>query len=214
MVKPIIQTELNFPLRLLRWSLPDELRECVCGDLLEEHGERTKNEPNGNAGYWLWSQCLRTFMVFGFKTKRGFVMRILGFIIIFFVIWFVSVLTGGMQNYINIPSFIVVLGFTFGGLLATGVSQKNMWRVALSREVDNVLLNDALQAWISARHYLLASGFVGTILGIVSILANMDDPKMLGAALSVALLTALYGVFLAYGVCMPIQKNIEQKLMS
>ena len=40
-------------------------------------------------------------------------------------------------------------------------------------------------------------------------LANMDDPKSIGPAMAVALLTTLYGSLLANVVCMPIADKLK-----
>ncbi len=49
-----------------------------------------------------------------------------------------------------------------------------------------------------------AMGMIGTLVGLVAMLANMDDPKSIGPAMAVALLTTLYGAFLANIICLPI----------
>ena len=38
-----------------------------------------------------------------------------------------------------------------------------------------------------------AMGMIGTLIGLVAMLSNMDDPKAIGPAMAVALLTTLYG---------------------
>ncbi|MEH6470478.1 MAG: flagellar motor protein PomA [Halopseudomonas sp.] len=42
-----------------------------------------------------------------------------------------------------------------------------------------------------------AMGMIGTLVGLVQMLANMDDPKSIGPAMAVALLTTLYGAMIA-----------------
>ena len=49
-----------------------------------------------------------------------------------------------------------------------------------------------------------AMGMIGTLVGLVAMLSNMDDPKTIGPAMAVALLTTLYGAMLANVVCLPI----------
>nr|WP_136250112.1 flagellar motor protein PomA [Ningiella ruwaisensis] len=49
-----------------------------------------------------------------------------------------------------------------------------------------------------------AMGMIGTLIGLVAMLSNMDDPKAIGPAMAVALLTTLYGAMLANIVCLPI----------
>lgn len=54
-----------------------------------------------------------------------------------------------------------------------------------------------------------AMGMIGTLIGLVAMLANMDDPKAIGPAMAVALLTTLYGAVLANGVTEPIADKLK-----
>lgn len=49
-----------------------------------------------------------------------------------------------------------------------------------------------------------AMGMIGTLIGLVAMLANMDDPKAIGPAMAVALLTTMYGAMLANMLALPI----------
>lgn len=42
-----------------------------------------------------------------------------------------------------------------------------------------------------------AMGMIGTLIGLVAMLANMSDPKTIGPSMAVALLTTLYGAMIA-----------------
>ena len=42
-----------------------------------------------------------------------------------------------------------------------------------------------------------AFGMIGTVVGLVAMMANMDDPKSIGTAMALALLTTLWGSVLA-----------------
>lgn len=62
-----------------------------------------------------------------------------------------------------------------------------------------------------------AMGMIGTLVGLVAMLSNMDDPKSIGPAMAVALLTTLYGAFLANVIALPISHKLilrteEEKL--
>jgi len=54
-----------------------------------------------------------------------------------------------------------------------------------------------------------AMGMIGTLIGLVAMLSNMDDPKSIGPAMAVALLTTLYGAFLANIICLPISAKLN-----
>lgn len=49
-----------------------------------------------------------------------------------------------------------------------------------------------------------AFGMVGTLIGLVQMLANLDDPSSIGPAMAIALLTTLYGALLANLVLLPL----------
>ncbi len=56
-----------------------------------------------------------------------------------------------------------------------------------------------------------AMGMIGTLIGLVAMLSNMDDPKAIGPAMAVALLTTLYGAFLANVICLPIATKLNNR---
>lgn len=53
-----------------------------------------------------------------------------------------------------------------------------------------------------------AMGMIGTLIGLVAMLANMDDPKSIGPAMAVALLTTLYGAMIATMIALPIADKL------
>ncbi|WPC73355.1 flagellar motor protein PomA [Vibrio porteresiae] len=53
-----------------------------------------------------------------------------------------------------------------------------------------------------------AMGMIGTLVGLVAMLSNMDDPKSIGPAMAVALLTTLYGAVLSNMVFFPIADKL------
>ncbi|MEM6711401.1 MAG: MotA/TolQ/ExbB proton channel family protein [Pseudomonadota bacterium] len=57
-----------------------------------------------------------------------------------------------------------------------------------------------------------AFGMIGTLVGLVQLLANMDDPSTIGPAMAIALLTTMYGAILANLICLPIADKLESKL--
>ena len=57
------------------------------------------------------------------------------------------------------------------------------------------------QSWVDIAP---AMGMIGTLVGLVAMLGNMADPKAIGPAMAVALLTTLYGAMIANTIFMPI----------
>lgn len=54
-----------------------------------------------------------------------------------------------------------------------------------------------------------AMGMIGTLIGLVQMLSNMSDPKAIGPAMAVALLTTLYGAVLANMIALPIADKLN-----
>ncbi|NOQ81994.1 MAG: flagellar motor protein PomA [Methylophaga sp.] len=54
-----------------------------------------------------------------------------------------------------------------------------------------------------------AMGMIGTLVGLVQMLSNMSDPKSIGPAMAVALLTTLYGAMLANMFALPVSDKLK-----
>lgn len=56
-----------------------------------------------------------------------------------------------------------------------------------------------------------AFGMIGTLLGLINMLANIEDKSAIGSGMATALITTLYGAFLANLVFIPIRNNLTDK---
>ena len=56
-----------------------------------------------------------------------------------------------------------------------------------------------------------AFGMIGTLIGLVGMLTNLNDPKMLGPGMAVALLTTLYGACIANLFALPMAAKLKQR---
>lgn len=56
-----------------------------------------------------------------------------------------------------------------------------------------------------------AMGMLGTLIGLVQMLMQMDDPSRIGPAMAVALLTTFYGVLLANLIFLPIAGKLRTR---
>ena len=54
-----------------------------------------------------------------------------------------------------------------------------------------------------------AMGMIGTLIGLVQMMSNMEDPKSIGPAMAVALLTTLYGAIIANAFAIPIAEKLR-----
>ena len=59
--------------------------------------------------------------------------------------------------------------------------------------------------------YAPAFGMIGTLIGLVIMLKNMDDPTKIGPGMAIALLTTMYGAIVANVFCLPIVDKLTVK---
>lgn len=59
--------------------------------------------------------------------------------------------------------------------------------------------------------YAPAFGMIGTLMGLVAMLMNMDDPKKIGPGMAVAILTTMYGAVIANILCLPLADKLAYR---
>ena len=84
-------------------------------------------------------------------------------------------------------------------------------KVALQKDImmTDERHDSGAQFYSSMADVAPAMGMIGTLIGLVAMLSNMDDPKAIGPAMAVALLTTLYGAVLANMVATPIADKLR-----
>lgn len=96
----------------------------------------------------------------------------------------------------------------------------------ISDGADEKIISDTLTIEIDAmkeRHFIVqdvftkmnayapAFGMIGTLIGLVQMLANLADPSSVGPAMGVALLTTFYGAVLAFMIFGPIAGKLKSR---
>ncbi len=67
----------------------------------------------------------------------------------------------------------------------------------------------SINVMYSMSSYAPAFGMIGTVIGMILMLQNIEDPQSLGAGLSIALITTLYGTILANMFFGPLAGKLE-----
>lgn len=96
-------------------------------------------------------------------------------------------------------------------LIIDGLPGDEVERV-LTGEVEATLQRHARSAGILRRsgEVAPAMGLIGTLVGLVQMLGNLEDPSSIGPAMAVALLTTFYGAVLANMVFLPLANKLER----
>jgi chemotaxis protein MotA len=98
------------------------------------------------------------------------------------------------------------------GMLVDGTDGKII-KGSLEREKDMTKMRHSMGAGIFSAwgEIAPAMGMIGTLIGLVQMLGNMSDPKAIGPAMAIALLTTMYGAILANVICLPIAMKLENQ---
>jgi len=56
-------------------------------------------------------------------------------------------------------------------------------------------------------------GMIGTLIGLIQMLANLNDPKSIGPAMAVAIITTFYGTILATVIFLPIANKLRTRTL-
>ncbi len=109
---------------------------------------------------------------------------------------------GSMMLFLDIPSFIIILGFNIGAL-AVSDGFKPFWigLTALMGKGSGAGKEDLMAAAESfdlMARCSIGGGFIGLLMATVMLLVNLNDTAHLGPYLAIAILTVLYGFMLAF----------------
>ena len=101
-----------------------------------------------------------------------------------------------LQIFFDAPSLFIVfvpsllLSFAFHG-------PSSVFDALRSNERDEQALKDSIVILRTLQNLTRACGCIGSLMGLVMMLANMDNPAKIGPAMAVAVLSVLYGLFIA-----------------
>ena len=95
-------------------------------------------------------------------------------------------------------------------LAIDGVTKDNL-EMILADQIKSIerRIEISINVLYSMAGYAPAFGMIGTVIGMILMLQNVSDPQTLGAGLSVALLTTLYGTIFANMVFNPLAGKLE-----
>lgn len=96
-------------------------------------------------------------------------------------------------------------------LVTDGFSGEDIERV-LGQEVDSLAERHRRSASIMRRAAEIAPamGLIGTLIGLVQMLSQLDDPSSIGPAMALALLTTFYGAILGNIILLPLAAKLER----
>ncbi|WP_028879975.1 MotA/TolQ/ExbB proton channel family protein [Terasakiella pusilla] len=85
---------------------------------------------------------------------------------------------------------------------------------SITKEVDMAIKTEMAgeSFWRGIGDMAPAFGMIGTLIGLVQMLANLSDPAAIGPAMAIAMLTTFYGAVLANLIAIPLADKLEIKI--
>lgn len=141
-------------------------------------------------------------------------MRLISLLLAGASIVFAMLLITDFGVFLDPPSAAIVLGITVFVTLAqhTLGSIGSAFRTALGSDKDSGDVQEHVAVLGTVRVAAIGAGVVATLIGLVNMLANMDDPSSVGPAMAVACLTMLYGVLIAEVLIAPLIGGMTRPL--
>lgn len=136
-------------------------------------------------------------------------MRIAGIVIV--ILGIMVGIGSNLPYFIDPPSLIIIGTFVLGVLWTGGVSIPSMFRALLSSSATPEEAAVAARGWALARRASVAAGYIGTLVGAVIILRNVDDIGSVGPGVAICIMTLFYAILLGYGFCLPCQHHLESR---
>jgi len=109
-------------------------------------------------------------------------------------------------------SIIIVFGGLLGMLWLGGGGIVGMFKSVFSSAASEAEIRAGAADWKKARFYSLTAGLLGTFIGWIIMLKNMDDPAAIGPGMAICLLTSMYALVSAFGVCLPLQVGLGKRV--
>lgn len=121
---------------------------------------------------------------------------------------------GKLPKYLDIPSVGLLMVCTFGMTLVSHTlrEMKEAFVNAFEGSENRSDLLAALYFWKSVIRNFLVAGCLGSLIGAISIVANLSNPKDLGPATGMCMLTTLYAGLFACILPLPAIYTIKQSL--
>tara|TARA_Y100000590_G_C15295080_1_gene854071 strand:+ start:287 stop:682 length:396 start_codon:yes stop_codon:yes gene_type:complete len=124
-------------------------------------------------------------------------------IIVFAIVAAISVGAGDILAFIDVPSLLVVIGPVIASISAKHGLEgfKELFREGENQ--SKILHTMGVTAFLA--------GAIGTMIGLVIMLGNLQDQAAIGPAMAISLLTILYGLLIFLFTTLLSTKNFGEK---
>ena len=120
---------------------------------------------------------------------------------------------GHLAYFLDLPSLLIVviptLGLSIGNF--SWKTYKKTWSIPFGNP-ENYEQSELIETHKCVNYMgnmFIIMGLIGSLIGVVLTLQTLDDPKMIGPAVAISIMTLFYSVMLK-GFCMHRSSKIDQ----
>lgn len=128
-----------------------------------------------------------------------------------------TMIDGSFAAFFDAPSLVVILGLSLSMLLASGLFKDFLRGFKVITSKENIFSLIELKKTLRATNLyiclLLTSGFLGSLIGIVSMLSQISDIHAVGPSVAIALLTFLYSILFVF-ILLPIRARVQAVIIT
>ena len=140
--------------------------------------------------------------------------KLAGILVAFITLFLALSASGTLIIYIDVPSILIVGGLTLGGIL-TGYGSYGFTLLFIPLKNDTEINNDNYFQVVSFYQFLenlvIGAAFLAIFIAMIGLLSNMDDPKKIGPAIAIALLSVFYAITFILIFVLPLKHHFIQK---
>ncbi len=144
--------------------------------------------------------------------KKTYILNLALFIA---VLIFAMIMSGCIKCFFDIPSLLLIVLSTLFMLTASFSPAEigKYFKLGFKQDAaDRAELEKGIIFFKAMQKYLFIAGCIGFFIGLITMLALLDDPERIGAGMALALITFLYGLFFNMAVAIPFRTGLEKKL--
>jgi len=123
--------------------------------------------------------------------------------------------SGSIPLFLSAPSIMLTLILSLLLTLSTFSPSEivDFFMIAFRKNTTNIpKIRNGIHFFKTFQSYLILSALFSFIMGIILILANLDDPEKIGPGIAVALLTIFYSLVLMLLITTPFKAGLRRML--
>ena len=138
--------------------------------------------------------------------------QLIGFLLLALTVSLALIMLGPFELLFDLTSLLLILGCIFGVVfLSYGAQAFSIFKYANQQVKNQKEYFWVISFFDNLINTSIITGVIGSLIGTVNILSTLDDAASLNPAMSLSLLSILYGLILAKLVFEPLKQNVLRR---